>query len=447
MSDLLGIGYSGLKAYSRALSTIGDNIANAQTPGYARRRLEMMEAVGGGNSVFYRGNTNPGGVDIRGIDRSVDGWLIEDSRITSGDAERSATRLGWLSKTEDALSDETNGIKTGLTRLYTTADQLTSDPANRTLRSAVPAIGDDIASGFRTAAGQLDKMGEGIEGAAASEVDQFNADLTALEQINIGLRKSRPGSTNEASLLDERDRLLDKISSQAGVSTTFDNNGAVTLRAAGSGDLLVGGGVVNPITVTAAADGRLSYSVGGTPLAISTGSLAGLAEGANHVADQRAALDTMATQFAAQLNAAHQAGTDANGNPGQPLFTGASAATLTVAPLTPDQVAAAECDGQQRQYARARRDARSERSRIALVGAPCFAGADGGVGARAGCRRCNARRRVGGRARFGERSRSRQGSRRAVAVPASLCRRSAHDPGRARNHANAAQLVVRRPKP
>src|SRR3546814_7167968 len=49
----------------RSLSTIGDNIANAQTPGYARRRLEMMEAVGGGNSIFYRGNTNPGGVDIR----------------------------------------------------------------------------------------------------------------------------------------------------------------------------------------------------------------------------------------------------------------------------------------------------------------------------------------------------------------------------------------------
>lgn len=345
MSDLLGIGYSGLKAYSRALSTIGDNIANAQTPGYARRRLEMMEAVGGGNSVFYRGNTNPGGVDIRGIDRSVDGWLIEDSRITSGDAERSATRLGWLNKTEDALSDETNGIKTGLTRLYTTADQLTSDPANRTLRSQFLQSADDIASGFRTAAGQLDRMGEGIEGAAASEVEQFNADLTALEQINIGLRKSRPGSTNEASLLDERDRLLDKLSSQAGVSTTFDNNGAVTLRAAGSGDLLVGGGVVNPITVTAAADGRLSYSVGGAPLAISTGSLAGLAEGANHVADQRAALDTMATQFATQLNAAHQAGTDANGNPGQPLFTGTTAATLTVAPLNPDQVAAADATG------------------------------------------------------------------------------------------------------
>ena len=345
MSDLLGIGYSGLKAYSRALSTIGDNIANAQTPGYARRRLEMMEAVGGGNSIFYRGSTSPGGVDIRGLDRSVDQWLIADSRLTSGDAERAAARLDWLGKVEGALSDETNGIKTGLTTLFTTADQLTADPANRTLRAQFLQAVDDVASGFRTAADQLAGMSEGISGAAVSAVSDFNANLDALEQINIGLRKARPGSTNEASLLDERDRLLDRLSSQAGVSATFDTNGAVTLRAAGTGELLVGGGVVAPIAVTAAPDGRLSYSIGGAPLAIATGALAGLAESANHVADQRAALDAMATDFATQLNAAHQAGIDAGGNPGQPLFTGTGAATLTAVPLTPDQVAAADASG------------------------------------------------------------------------------------------------------
>src|SRR3546814_7584164 len=47
-------------------------------------------------------------------------------------------------------------------------------------------------------------------------------------------------------------------------------------------------------------------------------------------------------QFAGQLNAAHQAGFDAAGNAGAALFTGAAAATLTVAALTPDQVAAAD---------------------------------------------------------------------------------------------------------
>ena len=334
MSDLLSIGYTGLRAYSKALSTVGDNIANAQTPGYARRRLDLAEVPAGSNMVLYRGSITPGGVDIKGVVRSVDQWLIDDARISSGDSERATTKLDWMNRVEGALSDDTNGVKTGLNKLYTTADLLTSDPTNTTLRSQFLQSVDDVASGFRTAAGQLSGLSDGIAGAATAEVDTFNSNLNALEQINVGLRKARAGSTNEAALLDERDRLLDQLSSQAGVSTTFDTHGAVTLRATGSGDVLVGGGVVTPIAVSAAADGRLSFTVGGSPLGNATGSLAGLAEAATHVADQRTALDTVAMQFAGQLNTAHQAGVDAAGNGGQPLFTGTGAANLTAAPLT-----------------------------------------------------------------------------------------------------------------
>ncbi|WP_033074431.1 flagellar hook-associated protein FlgK [Sphingopyxis sp. MWB1] len=342
MSDLLSIGASGLRAYSRALSTIGDNIANAQTPGYARRSLELHQAQAGSNMMLYRGAVNPGGVDISGISRSVDAWLIEDSRISGSDAERSATRLAWLERVEGALSNETNGISTALTKLYTTADQLTADPNNQTLRAQFLQAVDDVASGFRTAAGRLSDMAQGVEASAAAVTDAFNTDLAALEEINIGLRKARPGSTNQASLLDERDRLIDKLSAAAGVTASFDDRGTVTLRASASGDLLVGGGTVNPIAVSAAADGRLSYTIGGAPIPIATGALAGLSQAADHVADQRAALDTMASDFATQLNAAHQAGFDKAGNPGVALFSGASAATLTANALNPDQVAVAD---------------------------------------------------------------------------------------------------------
>ncbi|MET0227071.1 MAG: flagellar hook-associated protein FlgK [Dokdonella sp.] len=341
MSDLLSIGYTGLRAYSRALSTIGDNIANAQTPGYARRRLDLGEVPAGSNMVLYRGSVTPGGVDVKGVVRSVDQWLIADARISSGDSERAAAKLDWMNRVEGALSDDTNGIKTALTKLYTTADQLTADPSNPTLRAQFLQAASDVAAGFKTAASRLSSLAEGTTGAATAEVSQFNANLNALEQINVGLRKARDGSTNKAALLDERDRLLDQLSSQGGVSTAFDAHGAVTLRASGSGDLLVGGGVVTPIAMATAADGRVSYTIGGTPFPNATGSLAGFAEASNHIADQRAELDTMATQFAGQLNAAHQAGIDANGNAGQPLFTGTSAATLTATPLTAGQVAAA----------------------------------------------------------------------------------------------------------
>ena len=46
MSDLLSVGASGLRAYGRALSNVGDNIANAQTPGYARRTARLEELAG-----------------------------------------------------------------------------------------------------------------------------------------------------------------------------------------------------------------------------------------------------------------------------------------------------------------------------------------------------------------------------------------------------------------
>src|SRR3546814_17944053 len=99
--------------------------------------------------MCYRRYNDPGGVDIRCLERAGDAWLSEDSLLTSGDDERAATKLDWLGKVEGALSDETNGIKTGLTNLYTTADQLTSDPSNRTLRAQFLQSVDDIASGFR----------------------------------------------------------------------------------------------------------------------------------------------------------------------------------------------------------------------------------------------------------------------------------------------------------
>jgi flagellar hook-associated protein 1 FlgK len=345
VSDLLSIGASGLKAYSRAMTTIGDNIANAQTPGYARRRLALNEMASGTESALVGRNVSPGGVVIGGLTRSVDKWLIDDARTSSGEAERAMARLSWMTRTEDALSNDSNGISTNLTKLFTTADKLTADPNNRTLRAEFLQTAKDIATGFQGTAKELASMSEGVSGEAQTAVGELNANLDALERINDGLRKARPGSTNEASLLDERDRLVDQISAQMPVTTSYDAKGAVTVRAASSGDMLVGDATVTHVAVATGADGRLSFTAGGAPLDPGSGNLAGLAQAADHVAGQRSGLDAAAAAFAGQLNAAHQAGTDANGNAGQPLFSGTTAATLTATTLTPDQVAAANASG------------------------------------------------------------------------------------------------------
>jgi flagellar hook-associated protein 1 len=110
MSDLLGLGAAGVRGYSRALQTIGDNIANAQTPGFARRNTVFSEQVGSGHSVLYRNQIAPNGVIVTGVDRTVDPWLIDDARAASGDAARSGARLHGLEAAETSLDDGGAGV-------------------------------------------------------------------------------------------------------------------------------------------------------------------------------------------------------------------------------------------------------------------------------------------------------------------------------------------------
>ena len=51
MSDMLSIGASGVRAYQTALATVGENIANVSTVGYARRAVTLNEVAGGSGST------------------------------------------------------------------------------------------------------------------------------------------------------------------------------------------------------------------------------------------------------------------------------------------------------------------------------------------------------------------------------------------------------------
>ena len=45
MTDIMSLGLSSVRAYTNGLATISDNVANAQTPGYARRSVRIEDAT------------------------------------------------------------------------------------------------------------------------------------------------------------------------------------------------------------------------------------------------------------------------------------------------------------------------------------------------------------------------------------------------------------------
>ena len=352
MSDLLGIGSSALAAYRTALNTVGENVANAQTPGYARRKVVLEEAgVSGATDIIYREQVHFNGVNVVGIQRAWDGFLATEARHAGSSAARSDVREQWLTNIETALDDGPAGIGASITSFFTAAAGLAADPGDPLGRRAVLLALDNVAGAFRGASSALSRITEGIGQAARLDVTALNNALRALHEVNGTMMSVGPNGGARASMEDERDRLVDMIAAKIDIDVAIDGYGRATVRAGSdSGLTLVGGIEPGLVSVVTAADGRLSFqlSSGGTrvPLPAAGGSISGFADMAATVVDRRAALDALAVDFTSTVNAWSAGGYDSAGNPGGALLdTPAGAASMTALLSDPDLVPAASASG------------------------------------------------------------------------------------------------------
>jgi flagellar hook-associated protein 1 FlgK len=300
-SDLFTIGASGIRAARAALDITAQNIANASTEGYVRRSVELSElsTAGGYNRIS---DISLSGVRVDGIARNADAFRQGEVRRTGSDAARAGAELAGLESAGTAL--EQSKLYPALTGFEASLQRLASDPVDPALRAAV------------------------LEDGTA----QVNLLAGELARTNVQLIRTRPGTSDQATLLDQRDSLLDRLSEFTGVSATFNANQTVEVRLGGSaGPLLVSGANTASFAMTTAADGTIGFTLDGNPVALPAGSLAGKAQALVSLRDTRTSLDGLADALISAANGAQANGTALDGTPGPPLFSGSGAAGITVA--------------------------------------------------------------------------------------------------------------------
>lgn len=328
-SDLLSIAASGARAARGALDVTAQNIANASSDGYVRRsaRMEEVSAAGGQLRV---GDISLSGVRIAGISRNADMFRQAEVRRTGSDASRATAELAGLQNIESAV--EQAGIFPAIVEFEGALQQLGSNPVDPSLRAATVASAETLANKFNIAADSLASVAEGAQFEARAAVDEANVITTELGRINVRLARAGAGSSDRASLLDQRDLMLERLSGIADITTSFGNDGGVSVRAGGSsGPVLVNGGNTAAMGMTIAGDGTLSFDVAGTAVSLGGGTLAGRALVLRDVADVRGRLDALAGNIADLANASQAGGAALDGSAGQPMFTGSTAATLRAA--------------------------------------------------------------------------------------------------------------------
>lgn len=330
MADLLNTGVSALLAYRAALDTAGHNIANANTPGFSRQRVELVSRLGQGSGDGYIGS----GVNAATVRRLTDNFvgqrLIADhaAHARAGSVSDITTRLDAL------LSDPATGVAQPLNALFEGINAVAANPASVASRQSLIASGQNLATRLQALNGEIESLQAEISGRVRQEVDQINGLAGGIAALNerIALARGAAGGQPPNDLLDQRDQLVQQLAGKVGISTVQADDGSLNVFT-GSGQALVLGKQSNALSVAddAFGSGRVELRFNGADITgqIGGGSLGGLLDARSEVLDPaQAGLGRIAVAVASSVNQQHARGLDADGQLGGDFFAPAAGSTL-----------------------------------------------------------------------------------------------------------------------
>lgn len=285
---------SGLMASQDSLDVVGQNIANADTPGYSRETA-VLETTPSLTIPALSPTTGAGaqigtGVGVETIVRIRDTYLDSQYRSENSSLSSATTLAETLEQVQSALEEPTSsGLSSQLSSFWSSWNDLADAPTNAAAREAVVSAGSEVASTVK----QLSTQIAGAASEASSRYEtlmagngEVHSDAEQIAQLNSQIKVSEQGGVQPNELLDRRDELIDQLSGFAEVSVSEGEYGVDTISFGGSATALVQGAEVNwPPALTASSGGELGALL---QLTGPTGKLASLQEALNGVAESLA---------------------------------------------------------------------------------------------------------------------------------------------------------------
>ncbi len=335
MSGILSIANSALAAAYTALRTTGNNIANANTPGYTRQIVELVPEQGASIGGTFLGQ----GVAVAQVRRVYDAFLAQQANQATALSNAAQTRSELMVQLQSTFSDPASGVGATVDQFFRALQDLTQRPADPAARQALLAAAGQLTARMNDAGDRLQQMRDSADRQLQLEAGSVNRAAQEVAQLNDRIALALGSGAAPNDLLDQRDKAIRRLSESLQVSTVPQSDGSVNLFLANGQALVVGNSANRVALATDAADPqRLQIGVyvanefralpddrlGG-------GRIAGLMQfRGDDLPQLENELGRLAVSLSAAVNAQHRLGNDRNGLPGGDFFT----------PLTPHAYAA-----------------------------------------------------------------------------------------------------------
>jgi flagellar hook-associated protein 1 FlgK len=345
--------FAGIEAGKRALlthqlvlQTIGQNIANVNTPGYTRQRVSIRATSPEDLPLGLLGT----GVQVTDIRHIRDLFL--------GEQEREATKsLGQWSYKEKTLSEmeaiynepQENSLSDLLTRFWDSWSELATNSDSISNRKAVVATANQLVAGFQQLSQKMSSLREAADRDVAGMVAEINQKTAEIARLNQNIARAELDGSHANDLRDARDLTTQELAQLIDVRTVDKPNGEIVVHMGAMA--LVDGSKDFAIDYKTTNNGGVELSKiiwKGTNVELTNlgGQLAGLTESRDllipkHIED----IDELAKTVIEQVNALHVTGYGMNGTTNvsffDPNFTSASTMRLSAdVTIDPSKVAA-----------------------------------------------------------------------------------------------------------
>jgi len=313
--DSFSIGISGLDAAQKAIDVIGNNVANAATPGYHRQRINLDPAYAKQMGSVLLG----GGVSFANVTREIDNFVEQEilrQQSSLAQLSREVDSLGTVENAFGELSTEDGGLNAVIDKFFNSLQDLSAHPTEIIWQDQVVTAAETMASQFRTLGEFLTRTESQITLEAENSIEQINSLTSQIAKLNNQIKNIEVTGGQANNLSDQRDQCINELSKLITVETQSREYGVVDVSIGGIPvvsnssviELEVGSDENNSMAISVAGASNYNANVQG-------GRLGGLLSLKNElIPDIHNDLDSLASAIIQQINQYHFQGVGSEGS-------------------------------------------------------------------------------------------------------------------------------------
>jgi len=260
----LNIAKSALNVNQFALNVVSNNIANMNTKGYLKQTVNLEELKGYTPYTSSKGIQiyTGGGVGISDISQYTNQSLFDYLNGQNSVFANLNSQLGAMNDLANIMNELGDGaLSTAMTEFYAAAQRLTTNPADSVLRINYVNAAQTVAEKFNQMSSAIiskrtDLVGDvnfpsSVEQSQAGRLtESANSIISQIAELNDSITKMGASENAPAEIVNQRNQLLNELSSIIDFTTTSNSNGTINVSIAGV-DVIQGADQTGKLNISA----------------------------------------------------------------------------------------------------------------------------------------------------------------------------------------------------